>query len=303
MPDASHHPTRRTAANLSAHAKMPSTSVSRPNFLCIGVPRSGTTWLHVVLSTHPKVLMPNKKEIHYFNDNYHRGEAWYLAHFTAGGDRAPERVGEVDPMYMYSDLAPQRIRKFGSIGRFIVMLRSPMLRIVSNYQLISNRTRHAPDRAEFMTRHGREFDLLRTHHYISPFVTLFGRERFLFTLYKDLAADCQSVANDVAGFLGIDPDGFSEAAVFAHRNEAKLPRFKSLYKGVRRLRDKYLSGFQLSTLIDDRQTLIAKALFREAGPPPSWLFEELQTRKDILNEDTRKLEEIVGRDLSHWLID
>ncbi len=38
-----------------------------PNFLGIGAPGSGTTWLHKMLERHPKVWVPPIKEVHYFD--------------------------------------------------------------------------------------------------------------------------------------------------------------------------------------------------------------------------------------------
>lgn len=38
-----------------------------PDFLGIGAPRSGTTWLHAMLSKHPNIWMPPLKEVHYFD--------------------------------------------------------------------------------------------------------------------------------------------------------------------------------------------------------------------------------------------
>jgi hypothetical protein len=38
-----------------------------PQFLGIGAPRCGTTWLHRMLSQHPQVWLPPIKEVHYFD--------------------------------------------------------------------------------------------------------------------------------------------------------------------------------------------------------------------------------------------
>jgi len=38
-----------------------------PDFLCIGGQRSGTTWLHRHLNSHPEIWLPPVKEIHYFS--------------------------------------------------------------------------------------------------------------------------------------------------------------------------------------------------------------------------------------------
>jgi hypothetical protein len=64
-----------------------------PAFLGIGAPRSGTTWLHAILSRHPDLWLPPIKELHYFDSidptldegfrTHRRGYRW-LRH---GGDR------------------------------------------------------------------------------------------------------------------------------------------------------------------------------------------------------------------------
>ena len=38
-----------------------------PDFLCIGAPRSGTTWLYENLKQHPEIWLTPVKEIHFFN--------------------------------------------------------------------------------------------------------------------------------------------------------------------------------------------------------------------------------------------
>jgi hypothetical protein len=38
-----------------------------PNFLGIGAPRSGSAWLHTMLSNHPDIWLPPIKEVHYFD--------------------------------------------------------------------------------------------------------------------------------------------------------------------------------------------------------------------------------------------
>ncbi|HEX4653848.1 MAG TPA: sulfotransferase [Candidatus Udaeobacter sp.] len=40
---------------------------ARPDFLCIGVHKGGTTWLYQQLDSHPDFWMPPLKELHYFD--------------------------------------------------------------------------------------------------------------------------------------------------------------------------------------------------------------------------------------------
>src|SRR4030095_9276961 len=40
---------------------------ARPDFLCVGVHKGGTTWLYQQLDSHPDFWMPPIKELHYFD--------------------------------------------------------------------------------------------------------------------------------------------------------------------------------------------------------------------------------------------
>jgi len=43
------------------------TGNSRPDFLCVGAQKAGTTWLYQQLHSHPDFWMPPLKELHYFD--------------------------------------------------------------------------------------------------------------------------------------------------------------------------------------------------------------------------------------------
>jgi hypothetical protein len=43
------------------------TDGARPDFLCVGVHKGGTTWLYQQLDSHPDFWMPPLKELHYFD--------------------------------------------------------------------------------------------------------------------------------------------------------------------------------------------------------------------------------------------
>ena len=42
------------------------TTYQNPNFICIGLEKTGTTWLYKILQNHPQVFIPYKKEIRFF---------------------------------------------------------------------------------------------------------------------------------------------------------------------------------------------------------------------------------------------
>ena len=53
-----------------------------PDFLIVGGQRCGTTSLYRYLVQHPSVLFPRlTKGTHWFDEEYHRSEAWYRSNF------------------------------------------------------------------------------------------------------------------------------------------------------------------------------------------------------------------------------
>jgi hypothetical protein len=199
----------------------------------------------------------------YFCFNYHKGERWYLERF-AGVRGGNRRIGETAPMYLYSDLAPSRIAAFGFIRKFIVMLRDPASWLAARYAAIHSR--RVVSRASFLEDHGHEFDRLHVHSFLMLYLALFDRDCFLFVTTAELTANEDRVSRQVAKFLDVDPAGL--------RRSDRGPRF---------------AMFPRLTL---RKT-----------EPPAWLFDELQARRSLVNEQTERLGLAIGRDLSGWMID
>lgn len=111
---------------------------SRPGFLIVGAQKCGTTALRSYLSKHPRIIPASKKEIHFFDLDvaYNRGMAWYHGHFPL-----PHRLTqgaitfEATPSYLFSPGAPERIFSYDSQMRLIVLLRNPVDRAYSAWNM------------------------------------------------------------------------------------------------------------------------------------------------------------------------
>ncbi|MCH2161205.1 MAG: sulfotransferase, partial [Phycisphaerales bacterium] len=112
----------------------PTRGLRLPDFLGIGSQKSGTTWLHARLQEHPDVFLPEEKEQHYFDWNYHQSLSSYAKVFEGAGDRI---CGEITPGYAI--LSPDRIRYLASIMpkvRVLFLMRDPVERAWS--QVVMN---------------------------------------------------------------------------------------------------------------------------------------------------------------------
>lgn len=105
-----------------------------PAFLIIGTQKGGTTSLYRWLGQHPQVVEASRKEVHYFDINYSKGEGWYRSHFPLLRElRADQITGEGSPYYMCHPHAPARIAALLPEVRLIALLRNPVERAISHY--------------------------------------------------------------------------------------------------------------------------------------------------------------------------
>jgi hypothetical protein len=102
-----------------------------PAAMIIGAMKSGTSSLHNYLTQHPGVIAPLRKEVHYFDLQYGKGERWYRANFGKAGQAGLNL--DSSPYYLFHPLAPQRAHALVPEAKLIVLLRDPVRRAYSHY--------------------------------------------------------------------------------------------------------------------------------------------------------------------------
>lgn len=151
-----------------------------PSFLIAGTQKSGTTVLAALLSEHPNVSFSLQKEVHFFDvdRNYNKGIASYLKHFRplnvvttttttsmkGDGIELP-LVAEATPFYIASRQACSRIAELQPDIKLIVLLREPVARAYSEYQMKKRRVDKQGDFLRSIHRLKREvyWCMLRSH--------------------------------------------------------------------------------------------------------------------------------------------
>jgi hypothetical protein len=134
---------RRGFALIRAPRRATSRFRPLPDFLIIGGQRCGTTSMFHYLEQHPSIASAYRKEVGYFCTHYHKGEGWYRAHFPTERARAaasraqgtPLVVGEATPYYLFHPAAPARAAATVPDAKLVVLLRNPVDRAFSGYQL------------------------------------------------------------------------------------------------------------------------------------------------------------------------
>jgi hypothetical protein len=122
------------------------------DFIGIGAPRSGSTWLSQCLYEHPEIIFPNlksdqklhplDKEQNFFSqalfrrsysqkNRYSKGINWYLNRFDWTD---PNKIrGEFSVGYFADQKAPKRIKKHFPNIKLLAILRNPIEMIQSAY--------------------------------------------------------------------------------------------------------------------------------------------------------------------------
>jgi lipopolysaccharide transport system ATP-binding protein len=122
-----------------------------PSFLIIGAQRAGTTSLFHYLARHPDIAEPHgleasvawTKELHFFDEKFDKGADWYRSFFPLEIWRRTARAlgrdliaGEATPYYLFHPLVPGRVAATLPDVRLVALLRDPVDRAYSHYQMM-----------------------------------------------------------------------------------------------------------------------------------------------------------------------
>lgn len=176
-----------------------------PNFVIIGAPKCGTSWLRLVLAEHPGIIMVHE-EIEFFSHNLGSRLEWYRRHFAEDSPaldqrnaayRAPYRdclIGEKSASYC--SIPPQRIdlvHRFLPEARLILMIREPIQRHwahAKRYYSKKWRCDIADVPEEEVFRFFRKTRKLGEHaNTIENWTAAYGEERLLVLLQEEALAD------------------------------------------------------------------------------------------------------------------
>ena len=107
-----------------------------------GSQKSGTTVAAALLSSLQGISFSKKKEVHFFDNTkrYNQGIAKYLSYFHTWNYSEPDQFnppmyGESTPFYIASRDACKRISETVPGVRIIILLRDPISRAYSEYQM------------------------------------------------------------------------------------------------------------------------------------------------------------------------
>jgi len=116
-----------------------------PDFVVVGGKKCGTTFFYHLLSRHPHVQPAAAKELHFFNAHFDEGTEWYRRCFPQPGRKEGRKTitGEATPEYLSYSRVPERMAELIPQARLIALLRNPVDRAYSDYQMVARKGRES----------------------------------------------------------------------------------------------------------------------------------------------------------------
>lgn len=240
------------------------------NFVIGGTQKGGTSALNTFLRQHPQICMPEtRKELHFFDRELELNSRLDYAKYHSNFRPQPQHraIGEATPSYMYWNTAPYRIWQYNPDMKWILVLRNPIERAFSHWNMEKTRGNESLRFAEAIDREvERAREALPLQHRVYSYIdrgfyapqirrlfNIFARENCLVLLNEDLRTHHEQTLQSVFDFIGVEATAVpAPAKVFEH-------------------------------------------------PYPEVLQPELRARLvDMFYFDIKEVERLIGRDLSSW---
>ncbi len=294
----------------------------------IGAPRCGTTFLAKILTRHPNVCFSKPKESHFFVRSWQDvpPERWpeeFLRRYCAHIAPEHEILVEGSPLQLRDPKVIERLLQFDPETRFVVALRNPIEMIHSFHaRLVYLLDEDEPDferawalqaartRGERLPRRCRDAASLQYRAMASlgtqlgRLIDRVGRERIHVVVFDDVTADPVKAYRALLEFLGLPDDGRTH---FSRKNTNR----------------EFRHAWAQAWVTNPPRWVMAwlEARQRKGKPPPEWAREmrrrlkRWNTRRakraplspamrerlrGELAGEIERLEELLGRDLSHW---
>jgi hypothetical protein len=204
-----------------AAAQRRTTEGPLPDFVVLGTQKGGTSFFYRLLTEHPLVRGAAAKELHFFDNKFAEGVGWYRRCFSESERADGQRTitGEASPSYLFDPQVPERMARVVPEARLIVLLRNPVDRAYSHYQMEVRRGKEARSfeeaTEEEMTSaegEGNTVDLRYAYltrglyaEQLERFTFFANRDRLLVVKSENLFTRRLEVLDRVLTFLGLPP--------------------------------------------------------------------------------------------------
>jgi hypothetical protein len=243
--------------------------IDKLDFILAGAQKSGTTALHYFLEKHPRITMGDRQEMHFFDDDdlFSATVDYDLLHRRFRPVARSTIAGECSPSYLYWKPAAERIWKYNTQIKLLILLRNPVERAFAHWNMQRFKGREPLDFFDAVKeeksriagappREARRFAYVDRGFYtqqLERFLRFFSREQMMIIKFEKFREEQRETLDSIFSFLGVKP----------------LPSFRS--------KDRNVVPYQRAMNWEERVFLY-----------------------NIFADDIAKLEQLLGWDCSDW---
>ena len=277
----------------------------KPNFLGIGAPKCGTTWLSEVLRKHPEIFVAHGKELVYFvsEKQFRKGERWYLDHFSKVTTESA--IGEFSVSYLGGGAATaERIQEFSPEMKLIAVFRDPVHRAWSHYRWLQQLGKCNLSFVEALKNDRHIVNDSMYFKNLSCYFDRFSRDNILIIRYEDIKNEPMTVQQSVYGFLGVD-SSFDSGITKKVIGKTIKPRSRFL-ENARIKMHTFFRTRGLSVFITLFKRLGLSNLYRQLNNDYSGARKiskkEYDEASTYFREDVDRLMNVTNLDINDWLV-
>lgn len=273
--------------------------IGLPEFIVVGPPRTGTSWLHKVLEGYTQLPSPTK-ETRFFDVHFRKGFNWYLSHFPANNGNGP--MGEVAPTYFASSEARERISRAIPGVKLIFVFRDPVQRVVSLYRM---KRAYGMIPWNFEDALEKDSELISSGMYstqLAEWRRMFSDEQMHFSVYDDLRSDPQHFINSITEFIGIRPISLDESMLVPVYSSERMSEPRSyLATRTATVFADWCKARRLDQFVDSVRNSPFINLFLGGGEPLTEMSPlALRRLSERFLPEIEGIETLLGRPLEAW---
>lgn len=298
-----------------------------PDFFVIGVPKAGTTALHVALAQHPQLFLSQVKEPKFFmcdgppptrggpgDAKSFRERIWRREEYEALFSDAPAGTlrGESTPFYLYDCDAQRRLHDAVPDARLVALLRDPVDRAHSNWAHLWSAglepqgdfvaaCRLEQQRADAgWAPFWRYLDLGRYGEQLQRLYQRFPRDRVLVLRYRQLRDEPATTLDEICAFLGVETGVVTDAPaanVTTHASDTWRNRALSALLRAGAAIERHLP----KALWHRSEAMLARQIQAEQRRRQVLTAEQRAALMPHFADDVHLLEELTGRAFADWL--
>jgi hypothetical protein len=250
-----------------------------PDFLIIGTAKSGTTSLFEHLIKHPSIFPPLAQQPNFFTSHFHKGESWYRSYFpsiisknlTQNIKKQKFLTGEASTQYYWYPHAAKRVKSILPNAKIILLLRNPIDRSYSQYQMEFSKgneesssfedaieleneriqpeyKKMLQDKNYYSKKYTIQSYITKSIYvnYIEEWFKYFPKEQFLFLNSEEFNSDTSKVYKKTLNFLEIPEIDFKKYDIF------RAAKYSEMNPNTRKKLSKFFKPYneKLYKLID-----------------------------------------------------